>query len=108
MDRFCDKLALIPDAAVIRSCVQLAICKIRRLQGERENLPADLAAFNRDFLSQPNHSWWRTEEKIHLYALRILVSNRNQAAHAYQQLDTARDATSAENFIRRHPELFED
>ena len=107
LDIFSEKLHLIPDASVIRSCVRMAIFKVRRLQGALEILPAELTAFNQQFLSQPNHSHWTNEEVIHLYALRLLVSNRNQAAQAYHQLDTARDATSSENMIRRHPELFD-
>ena len=106
MEGFCEKLNVIPDAALIGFCVNVGICKIRSIQGERTNLTGDLASFQREFLSEPNGSWWRPVEKIHLFALLLLVSNRHQAAIAYQQLNTARKLNSAENFIRRHPELF--
>ena len=98
---FCNKMNIQPTMQTVELCSRIAVFKVRAMQGAVETLNADLAVFNDNFLSRPPHSAWSEEEKLHLFALRQLLQNRNQAALAFQVFGTPRDSTAAENFMRR-------
>ena len=98
---FCSTLNISTTKELLEGCCRLAVYKVRASQGCIERLPPELAEFKDRYLSQTPHSVWTAEEKIHLYALRLMVGNRNQAARCFQLLNTQRDPSAAENLMRR-------
>ena len=98
---FCSALNITTSKEIIDGCSRIAVRKVRASQGCIDQLPPELAEFKSRYLSEAAHSTWTNEEKIHLYALRLMVQNRNQASLCFQLLNTQRDATAAENIMRR-------
>ena len=101
IDTFCATLNINTTKELLESSCQLAVYKVRASQGCIERLPADLAEFKDRYLTQASHTLWTAEEKIHLYALRLMVGNRHQTARCFQLLNTPRDPSAAENMMRR-------